>query len=153
MYRKTLIAGATAAAIVGAGGTALALSGSDTTPGAPAGAAPTAAHHPGKGLLGKGKMLRRLAHAQIVMRGKDGFVTHDLIAGTVTSVSATTITVQASDKTSETFAVTKDTKVRVRSNGKGAASTIAHVASGDHVLVAGTGTSSLTAKHVVDVKK
>ena len=67
-------------------------------------------------------------------------------------MSATSITVQAADKKSETFAVTKDTKVRVRDNGKAADSTISKVAKGDHVVVAGTGTSSFSAKHVVDVK-
>jgi hypothetical protein len=98
-------------------------------------------------------MLRRLAHGQFVVKGKDGrFETHDIIRGTVTAVSATSITVQAQDKKSETFAVTKDTKVRVRDKGKGAASTISKVAKGDRVMVAGTGTSALTAKHVVDVK-
>lgn len=151
MYRKTLIAGAAAAAIVGAGGTALAVSGSDT-PSVPSAAPAAKSGHHALKLLGKGK-LRRLAHGEIVLRGKDGFVTHDLIAGTVTAVSSTSITVQAADKTSETFAVTKDTKVRMRSNGSGAASSIDKVANGDHVLVAGTGTSTLTAKHVLDVKK
>jgi phosphoheptose isomerase len=43
--------------------------------------------------------------------------------------------------------------VRVRTAGKGGSSTIASVAKGDHVLVAGTGTSTITAKHVIDVKK
>lgn len=151
MYSKTLIAGVTAAAIVGAGGTALAVSGSDTPSASSTTLAAKTGQHARK-LLGKG-MLRRLAHGEIVLRGKDGFVTHDLIAGTVTSVSSTSITVQAADKTSETFAVTKDTKVRLRSNGSGTASSIDKVATGDHVLVAGTGASTLTAKHVVDVKK
>jgi hypothetical protein len=152
MYRKILISGVTAAAIVGAGGTAIALSGSDTPPpGAPAAATKSSAPaQPGK--HGHG-LLRRLAHGQFVVKGKNGtFETHDIIRGTVTSVSATSITVQAPDKKSETFAVTKDTKVRVRDNGKGAPSTISKVAKGDHVMVAGTGTSTLTAKHIVDVK-
>lgn len=151
MYRKILIGGVTAAAIVGAGGTALAVSGSDsTTSGNPVTAA--AKQTPAKG-KGNHRLLRRLSHAQIVTKGKDGFVTHDLIRGSVTAVSATSITVQAADKTSEKFVVTKDTKVRVRTAGKGAASSIDKVAVGDQVMVAGTGTSTLTAKHVVDVKK
>jgi hypothetical protein len=61
--------------------------------------------------------------------------------------------VQAADKKSETFVISKDTKVRMRTSGKGAASSIDKVAKGDHVVVAGTGTTTLTAKHVVDVKK
>jgi hypothetical protein len=149
MYRKILIGGMTAAAIAGAGGTALAFSGSGTTDGTPL-TSTQAAHRPL--LHGKGKILRRLAHGQLVVRGKDGFVTHNLIVGTVTSVSSTSITVRAADKTSETFVVGKDTKVRVRSNGTRSASSIDKVATGDRVLVAGTGTSTLTAKHVIDVK-
>jgi hypothetical protein len=162
MYRRILVTGVTIAAIAGAGGTALALSGSDQstsgTPSATSSSSPAKAgkqnqknhkNHSGHG----NKMLRRLAHGQIVVKGKDGkFVTHDLIRGTVTSVSATSITVQAPDKKTETFAVTKDTKVRVRENGKGAAATISKVAKGDNVLVAGTGTSKYTALHVIDVK-
>jgi hypothetical protein len=161
MYRKILIGGVTAAAIVGAGGTALAVSGSDSTSPSAAPSSSTA-KHPGTGKQGdkkagkKGgqhKLLRRLEHGQFVTRGKGGkTVTHDLIKGTATAVSSSSITVQAADKKSETFAVTKDTKVRVRDNGKGAASTISKVAKGDSVVVAGTGTSSYTAMHVVDVK-
>jgi hypothetical protein len=156
MYRRILLGGMTAAAIVGAGGTAIALTGSDSTNGTPSGTSTSAPAHPGKAkgkAKGNGKLLRRVAHAQIVTKGKDGFVTHTLINGTVMSVSATSITVQAADKHSETFVVDKDTKVRMRANGKGAASSIDKVAKGDHVLTAGTGTSPVTAKHVVDVKK
>ena len=67
-------------------------------------------------------------------------------------MSATSITVQAADKKTRPSRCTKDTKVRVRENGKGAAATISKVAKGDNVLVAGTGTSKYTALHVVDVK-
>lgn len=151
MYRKILIGGVTAAAIVGAGGTAMALTGSSspTTPGTPS----ATTHHAAGKAKGRARLLRRMQHAQVVTRGKGGFVTHDLIRGTVTAVSPTSITVQAADKKSETFAVTKDTKVRLRTNGKGADSSISKVAKGDHALVAGTGTSTFTAKRVVDVKK
>jgi hypothetical protein len=155
MYRRILLGGVTAAVIVGAGSTALALTGSDSTNGTPTSTSATtssAPAHPGKA-KGDRKLLRRLAHAQIVTRGKNGFVTHTLINGTVTAVSATSITVQAADKTSDTFVVDKDTKVRVRTNGHGAASSIDKVAKGDHVAVAGTGTSTITAKHIVDIKK
>jgi hypothetical protein len=149
MYRRILVGGVTAAAIVGAGGTAIALTGSDSTSGTPS-TASSASSHPGKA---KAKRLHNLVHAQMVRKGKDGFVTHTVINGTVTAVSATSITVQAADKQSETFVVTKDTKVRLRTGGKGAASSIDKVAKGDHVVAAGTGTSTITAKHVVDIKK
>lgn len=153
MYPRVLAVGVTAAAILGAGGTALALTGSDTTSGSPTttstGTASSTPKHP----RGTGRLFRRLAHAQIVTRGKNGFVTHDLIRGTVTAVSPTSITVQAADKTSMTFVVDHDTKVRVRQDGHGAASSIAHVAKGDQAMVAGTGTSTFTAERIVDVKK
>jgi hypothetical protein len=155
MYRRVLLGGVTAAAIVGAGGTALAVTGSDsTTTGTPTATSTSSpAGHAKAKAKGKGKILRRLQHAQIVTKGKNGFVTHDLIKGTVTAVSPTSITVQAADKKSETFSITSDTKVRMRTKGQGAASSIDKVAKGDHVVVAGTGTTTFTAKHVVDVKK
>jgi hypothetical protein len=152
MFRKILIGGVTAAVIVGAAGTALAVSGSDTMEGTPVATDVAADHHP---LLdGRGKLLRRVAHGEVVVRGQDGFVQHDLIVGKVTSVSSTSITVRAADNTSETFVVNSDTKVRMRTIGSGgAASTIDKVATGDHVVVAGTGTSTFIAKHVIDIKK
>jgi ABC-type oligopeptide transport system substrate-binding subunit len=156
MYRRILLGGVTAAVILGAGGTALALTGSNSTDGTASttSATSTAATQPGKAKAkGQTKLLRKVAHAQIVRKGKDGFVTYTLIKGTVTSVSATSITVQAEDKKSETFSVNKDTKVRMRTNGKGAASSIDKVATGDRVLAVGTGTSTITAKRIVEVKK
>ncbi len=165
MYRKVLLGGVTVAAIVGAGGTAIALTGSDSltptpTPLSTSNAKPAPgnknADHK-KGKHGMGGKLGRLAHGEFVTKGKDGkFVTHDLITGTVSSVSSTSITVVAADKKSETFSVTEDTVVRARTagvKGKGAASTISKVAVGDSVFVAGTGTNTLTAKHVVDLGK
>lgn len=150
MYRNILVGGLTVAAILGAGGTALALTGDNTTSGQASTSAHAAAAPAAKG---RARLLKRLSHAQIVTSGKKGFVTHELIKGTVTAVSATSITVQAADRTSETFTVDKATKVRVRSGGSGAPSSIGQVAKGDHVFVAGTGTGTPVAKHVIDVKK
>jgi hypothetical protein len=152
MYRRILIGGVTAAAILGAGGTAMALTGSDTSSGTPSSTSSSAPSQPQAKHRGR-EVLRHLVHGQIVTHGKNGYVTHDLINGTVTAVSSTSITVQASDKVSETFVVTKDTKVRMRSYGQGSDSSISAVHSGDHVVVAGTGTHTFTAKHIVDVKK
>ncbi|MGI8678384.1 MAG: hypothetical protein ACR2LX_06820 [Jatrophihabitans sp.] len=165
-YRKVMVAGATAAVIVGAGGTALAVPGSSTTPGTPGTpgkAGHTAGQKAGKHKHGKGhgdaKMLRRLEHGQFVAQGKDGkAVTHDVIRGTVTSVSSTSIIVRAADKTSEKFTVTKDTKVREHIKGqkpatpgqKPAPATIAKIAKGDHVFVSGTGTGTPTAERIVE---
>ena len=150
MYRRVLVGGLTAASILGAGGTALALTGSDGPSGSSAGSGARAGHHLGHG---KARLLKRLQHAEIVTKNAKGFVTHELIKGTVTDVSSTSITVQAADKTSETFTVNGDTKVRVRSGGKGAPSSIGKVAKGDQVFVGGVGASTPTAKHVIDIKK
>jgi hypothetical protein len=156
MYRKILLGGVAAAVIVGAGGTALAVTGSSTTAGTPSASSsssPSSSSSKKADAKKKHPFLRRLEHGQFVTRGKGGqAVTHDLIKGTVTAVSSTSITVQATDKKSETFAVTKDTKVRVRKDGKGSASTVASVAKGDHVMVSGTGTSTFTAGAIVDAK-
>ena len=151
MYRRVLVGGLTAASILGAGGTALALTGSDGFSGA--GTAAGSGAQAGQHGHGKARLLKRLQHAEIVTKNKTGFVTHELIKGTVTSVSSTSITVQAADKTSETFTVNGDTKVRVRSGGKGAPSSIGKVAKGDQVFVGGVGASTPTAKHVIDIKK
>lgn len=156
MYRRILIGGLTAAAIVGAGGAALALSG----PGGSSGTQPTTVASrrapAGLGLLGplralrrEARLLRRVAHGQVVVRGKNGFVTYDFIVGTTTSVAATSITVRAADHTSETYAVTNGTRVRVLGDHKRGLSSIGAIGSGDRVVVAGTGTSPLTAEHVV----
>lgn len=146
MYRRVLIGGVTAAAILGTGGAALAASGSSgSTAGTPSATSTTARHH--------GTLLGRALHAQAVTRGKDGgFVTHDLIRGTVTGISATSITVQAADRVTETYAITKDTRIRVRTDGKGAAGSITDIARGDRVGVVGTGSSAFTAQRIVVVK-
>jgi hypothetical protein len=157
MYRKILVTGVTAAAIVGAGATALAVTGDNTTSGTPSGTSsstPQASSDKQAGKhAGRGKLLRRTVHGQIVTKGKDGFVTHDLIRGTVSKVSLTSITIVAADKKSETFSVGSDTKVRSRADGKGSPSTIGKVTVGDTVFVLGTGTGSLTARHIVDLGK
>ena len=155
MIKKIAIGGLVAAAIVGVGTAALAETGASRS--AAAGVATAAAG----GKVGGGKaervlagLARRVVHGTFVTHGKDStYVTHDIIRGTVTDVSATSITVQASDKTSEKFTVDAGTKVRIRSNGSGSAGTIAQVKSGDTVLVAGTGTGTATANFVIDSQK
>jgi hypothetical protein len=142
-------------------------------PAAPGAAAPGAAHRGPKADRPALRALGRALHAQWVTRerGNAGsFVTHDAIRGEVTAVSATSITVKAADGVSQTYAVTSDTKVHLRKNlpgpGKGRAhgqggngqptagapaGTISDVHTGDKVAVTGTGTSSLTAQHIVAV--
>jgi len=108
------------------------------------------------------RALERSLHAQWVTRkpgSPNTFVTHDAIRGEVTAVSATSITVKALDGVSQTYAVTGSTKVHLRKatngngNGRGNGGkpgTIGDVHTGDRVAVAGTGTGSLTAEHIVD---
>lgn len=152
MWKKIAIGAAVAAATLGVGTAALAASGS-TTAGSPSPSTKTAgaaAKHPaGRGLA------RGAIHGQWVT-GKVGsttFTTHDEIRGQVSAVSPTSITVKAIDNVSQTYAINSDTKVRVRTAGKGAAGSIGQVKSGEHVVVRGTGTGTLTATGVLVVTK
>jgi hypothetical protein len=157
MFKKILIAGGTAALIIGLGTAAFAESGSTTgTPSPTSTTSSTAKAAAGRGDGSLGKLANRAISGQFVTKGKDGtFVTHDLERGTVTSVSSTSIVVKAADNTSQTFVVTSATKVRVRASGaaKGATGTIAQVTTGKDVLVLGTGTSPVTATYIVVLAK
>ena len=162
MYRKILLGGVTAAVILGAGGTALALSGSDAPSPSPTSPSTSSAKNKHNGQRGhRNKLLRHLAHGQFVTTGKDGkTITHDVIHGTVTSVSTSSITVRAADAKSETFAVDKDTKIRERTaarRGSGdkpsrSDAAIGDLAKGDQVIVLGTGATKYVAKHIVEIK-
>ncbi|GGN08706.1 hypothetical protein GCM10009721_40680 [Terrabacter tumescens] len=114
--------------------------GADATQGADAGAGDR------KGL--RARLLRAL-HGTWVTEGKTGPVTHQAIRGDVTAVSGTSITVKAKDGFSLTFSVGADTKVRQRSQGKGADSTISAVKVGAKALVTGVGATNPTARAVV----
>jgi hypothetical protein len=162
MWKKIAIAGTAAAVIGGAGTAALAESGSSSPATAPVVAASTsesasiapavtAAAAPKRNRPGLAR-LRKLQHGTWVTGdGTSTDVTHDIIKGKVTVVSATSVTVQAADKTVETYTVNSDTKVHTRSKHKGAA--ITDVKSGDEVVVVGTGTTSLIAAQVIDAAK
>jgi hypothetical protein len=162
MLNKLVAAGAAGAVILGAGTASLAMSapsGSSTAPSASTvpsasatapGSAGAAGHYRGR-RIGDGA-LRRALHAEWVTKGKNGtFITHQAIRGQVSAVSATSITVKAADSVSQTYTVTSTTKVHTRAKKRGAA--IADVHTGDPVLVAGTGTGTLTATQVADAKK
>lgn len=155
MWKKIALAGATGAIIIGAGSAALAASGSTSaSPSSPAAGSSSAAAAAGHGKHGKdADRLRRAVHATWVTEDKQTktFTTHDAIKGLVTAVSPTSITVKAADNTTETYQVNASTKVHTRANRTAAA--IADVKTGDPVLVAGTGTSTLTATQVIDAKK
>ena len=126
--------------------------------------APSTAPRAGKAKAGKGKhgkraalvkRLEKVSHAQWVTKdGKTGtFVTHDAVRGIVSAVSAGSITVKATDGTSETFAVNSATKVHVRESTRDAAkatATISQVKTGDRAVVLGTGSGAKTATRVMD---
>ncbi len=145
MFRIAVVAAAAGAVIVGAGSTALAVSGgTQSSPGQPSAA--SGQQHSGK-QAGRGKQLRRalrhIAHGEFVTTDRTGaFVHHDAIVGQVTAVSATSINVKAADGYAKTFLVNGSTHVRKRvagaGQGKGAPAKIADVRSGDQVAVYGT---------------
>jgi hypothetical protein len=139
---------------------------------APGAAAPDRAARGPKAHKPALKALGRALHATWVTPDRDSentFVTHHAIRGEVTAVSPTSLTVKALDGFTQTYAVNGDTKVHLRKGlpsqgngkgngaqgnrgglGKGPAGTISDVHTGDKVAVTGTGTTSLTAQHVVD---
>jgi hypothetical protein len=164
MWMKVATAGAVGAIIVGAGVAALASNvTSGSSPASPAATpasnldalvstgAPDAAKALGRHGLG---VMRRLEHGEWVSRAGGKDVTHDAIRGTVTSVGATSIAVQAKDGFALRFVVDSHTTVVLREKGKGSRhkSTIGNIKSGDNVLVEGIKSgSALDAKHVLDV--
>jgi hypothetical protein len=158
MWKTIAAVGATAAIIGGAGTAAFAASGTPTpTPSASSisPASDTSASTPTTAAVKRPGVnrLRRAVHATWVTENKKTivFTTHDAIRGQVTGVSATSITVQAADELTQTYAITLGTKVHTRTL-KSAAS-ISDVKTGDPVFVGGTGTTTLTALRVVDTKK
>lgn len=181
LKKMAVVGGIVAVAGLGLGGAAWAESNSaPATPAVPGAApltaststvAPTTASSPGKATKagkaakskharreGLAKRLEQVSHAQWVAKdGKTGvFVTHDAVRGTVSAVSAGSITVKATDGTSETFTVTSATKVHVRGTkatnktATKAAATISQVKVGDRAGVLGTGAGPMTATQVID---
>jgi len=152
MWKKVAIIGAVSAAILGSGAVALAASGGG---GNQAGAGRTAV---GEGFMaghrhhGIAHMAKNLEHGEFVSREDGKNVTHDVIHGEVTAVSATSISVKATDGFSLTFTVNGDTRVRARDGDK-AADKITDIRAGDTVFASGVKDgSTVTAKHVVKAK-
>lgn len=100
---------------------------------------------------GLAKRLEKVSHAQWVSKDEKtgGFVTHDAVRGSVAAVSAGSITIKATDGTSETYVVNSSTKVHVKGE-KGRTSTVAQVKVGDQAAVVGTGASTRTATRILD---
>lgn len=121
--------------------------------------------------------IRRAVHASWVTRNKKAktFTTHEVIRGQVSAVSPTSITVRSADNVTETFVVSPATKVWTRTARTAAAkaaakaaapgtpsaktpasrtaASISDVVTGDAVFVGGTGSTTLTAIRIIDVKK
>ena len=158
MWKKIAIGGAVAAAVIGVGTASLAVTGDpSTTPGSGSTTSAQAnAPKPGEHGRLRHALGRNVLHGQIVTQNPrtKQIVTHDVIRGTVTAVSATSITVRAADNTSFTYTVDSTTKVVTRTAGqRGSAkkAAIGDVKVGDKVAVTGTGTTSpYAAKHIVD---
>jgi hypothetical protein len=81
-----------------------------------------------------GRLLRRTEHGQLTLRTKTGTTTVDLQRGTVSAVSASSVSVTSKDGHRATYAVSSTSKVRVA--GKTASITDVH--DGDRVLVLGS---------------
>jgi hypothetical protein len=157
MALKRIVVGVTALAVLG-GGTGYALAeGSHPTTNLAAVTTPSSSPSSGQkqphgkhaGLRHRALLrLRTLQHAEWVTRdpktNKD--VTHEAVLGTVTSVSATSITVKAADGYTLTFVVNSDTKVHL---GKGKTSKVTDVKSGSKALVAGVKSGSMVTANQV----
>lgn len=171
MIKKTFIAAAVTAAALGTGGAAVAATqggaaanlAASSAAAAPTATTATPATKKAKAAKrAKQPQLGRALHGTWVTRkgkkaastGTATTVTHDAIRGTVSAVSATSITVTAADKFSQTYAVNGATKVQVanKTTHKPTASTIGAVKNGAIVVVRGTGTTKLTAAAVVVAK-
>ena len=153
MWKKFVVAGTVGVALLGAGGVAVAATGGPSPSASPS---PGTTAKAGSGRGEHGKDLRRAllhaVHGQVTTKTKDGYVTHDGIRGTVTAVAPASITVRAADGATETFAISGTTVVHTKADGKSKGKTgqIGAVRAGDSVRVLGTGTTTLTATHVLD---
>jgi hypothetical protein len=147
--RSTLLRGGawTAAAVLAAGLASgigyAASSGGSANGSGPAAAPQPPGHRPGYdrghdrgpgGALG-GRWLRRLEHGQLTFAGRNGDRTVDIQRGTVTAVSASSISVRSQDGFAATYQVKSTT--RIRKAGQQAA--ISSVHDGDRVLVIASG--------------
>lgn len=172
MALKRIVVGAVALAAI-ATGTGYAVAQSSTSQNAAAstpssgasGSAPSSAPsgkngghgngHRGHGARGRLMKLRTLQHAEWVTQDpkthKD--VTHDAVAGTLSNITSTSVTVKAADGYTLTFKVDANTKVHV-AGSKGAKSKITELKSGSKALVAGIKSgSTVTANQVLAGKK
>lgn len=76
-------------------------------------------------------LLRRTVHGTVTVRTRKGFKTVKVQRGTVTSASATRLTVTSPDKVTQTYTMNADTRVRLNKQQ----SDRSHVAKGQHAYV------------------
>lgn len=115
MWSKAAIAAVGLAASVGIGGAAYAATNNSSShaTGAATATAGTAASSQAAGRGGKAKGLyARTDHATVEVKRKGQWVTYDLDRGTVTAVSATSITLARPDGQSVTEAINSETKYK-----------------------------------------
>ncbi|MFI0480485.1 DUF5666 domain-containing protein [Actinomadura sp. 9N215] len=91
----------------------------------------------------------RGVHGEATVRRKDGFHVAAWQRGTISAVSATTLTVRSADGTSWTWTANADTRVRKH----GEKSALKALASGDQVLVAGERSGATRTARLVRVPK
>jgi uncharacterized NAD(P)/FAD-binding protein YdhS len=153
MWKKVAIAAGIGAVIIGSGSAALAATTSSSPTPAATGSTSTGTGTGHSTKSGKHHdRLLRAEHAQWVTRDKktNTDVTHDEIRGTVTAVSASSITVKATDGVSDTFAVSSTTKVHAKGDTVTSPGTISQVKVGDRAIVIGTGASNFAATRILD---
>jgi hypothetical protein len=148
MLKKTVIAtGVGAAVLLGGGGAALAATSSSTAP-QPASTS-------------TGKTAHKHKHHDKIFRGEYAqwrtydaktktSVTHDGVRGAVKAVSATSISVTTKDGTMKTYLLNSGTKVHAKGDTKAKPGSISQIKVGDRAEVIGTGTTTMTATHVID---
>lgn len=136
MIRTKILAATVAGAAFGAGSLALVPSQ------AAAPAASSSASSSGDGARGLAiRQAKNVIHGTWVTRNK---VRHQAIRGVVRTVNSGFITVRASDGFTQTYRVTKDTKVRVLRDGSKGLDSIGEVKVGYRALVIGLGNDVAT---------
>ena len=104
MIKKLAAAAITGGLVLGAGSLAWAETGSPSTPSA-------AAPHSGAGVRPRG-LLRRVEHGDLTVKTKNGVEQVTLDRGTVTAVSATSITIRRPDGVAVTKTIDASTRFR-----------------------------------------
>lgn len=171
--RGVRIAGWTAAGVLGVGAVGVGIAQADDPKPSPtaSGTAGPRTHHKGHdrwdgkgqnagedgegrhgrfGGRGLGELDGQPLHGEFVVKGKDGKpVTVDVQRGDVTAVSASSVTLRSEDGFTATYAIAKDTKVRINAKG----STAAQVKTGDKAMVTARKSGSTVTADLLTVRE